>query len=144
MALMLFDGAVQKWAVHLLSLKYDLLTATMIWEAWEHYISPPAGHPLAGEDLAKNLIIEVLCESYSTQKQAKAAAKRLIDALIDTITTEAFIDHTTVIEMTDLEDEEQMEVPQPSLTRPHSIGDVYLIPASFLVPPPSTWLAGQG
>jgi hypothetical protein len=143
MALMLFDGPVHKRAVHLLSLKYDLTTATTIWEAWEPYISPPAGHPLDGEDLAKNLAIAILCESYPTQKQAKAAAKRLVDGLMDTITTQTFIDHTAVIELTELEDEEQMEVLRPPPTGPRPVGDRPIISVLFPLPPPLTGLGGR-
>ena len=38
-------------------MEYDLPTATLIWEMSAPYIAPPEGHPLAGGDIAKDLIV---------------------------------------------------------------------------------------
>jgi len=80
------EEPTHKQVVKILSLEYDLPTANLIWEAWAPYIAPPEGHPLAGVDLAKDLVVATLCKPFSTAKLAKAAAKTLVDALVDTIT----------------------------------------------------------
>ncbi len=84
-------------------MEYDLPTATLIWEKWAPYIAPPEGHPLAGGDLAKDLIVAALCKPSPTAKQAGAAARTLIDAIANAITTQVFIDHTAQ----DLEEEDE-------------------------------------
>ena len=70
---------------------------------WAPYIAPPVGHPLAGGDLAKDLIVATLFKPSPTAKKAKAAAKALIDALAGVITIHAFTKHT----VQDLDEEEE-------------------------------------
>ena len=58
------DGPACMKVVQLLSMEYDLPTATLIWETWAPYIAPPVGHPLAGHDLAKDLVLATLCKPF--------------------------------------------------------------------------------
>ena len=58
------DGPICVKFVQLLSMEYDFPTATLIWETWAPYIAPPVGHPLAGHDLAKDLVLATLCKPF--------------------------------------------------------------------------------
>jgi hypothetical protein len=61
---------------------------------WALYIALAEGHPLAGGDLAKDVVVAALCKPFTSAKLAKDAAMTLVDELVDAITTHAFTAHT--------------------------------------------------
>jgi hypothetical protein len=99
------DGPTHKQAVKLLSMKYDAITASQIWEAWAPHFSLTEDHPLGTGGLAMELVLMHLCRPYNTAKTTREAAKNLVDNLGGSISTQTFLDHTA----TDDLDEEELE-----------------------------------
>ncbi len=118
------EGSTYKQAVKLLSLKYDMATATRTWDTWAPYLSLPEGHHVEGGDLAKDFVIAILCKLYTTAKLAKEAAKALVDNLVGSRIPQAFIDHTIPDDLDDEEDanhEVTTSLPPPSFPRGHAV-----------------------
>ena len=97
------DGPTYTKAVKLLSMKYTIAEAALVWDSWAPFMVIPEGHHLAG-GIAGDFVVSSLCKPSNTQRLAKEAAKGLVDNLLGFVTIQTLLDHTI---SEDLEEEEE-------------------------------------
>ena len=100
---------MQEAAVKLLMSAQTPAQTAEIWAIWGPYFFPYPGHPLAGENAIRDVVIAALSPAYKSKTAGMNAAKVLLDAIGDAIHVEAFRQYT----VEDLEEEIAVSPPPP-------------------------------
>jgi len=110
---LVLGGDVQEATVKLLMAVQTPDRAADLWATLAPYFSPFPGHPLAGENMIRDVVIAALVPVYKSKTAGMNAAKVLLDAIVDAVHIESFRQFNAV----DLEEEMAVSPSTPSPVR---------------------------